>query len=133
MTAPGQEKDKVKVGVQTIMRYGVQMIADLSAGAANLAFARSQLVRQDGKVWLLLDVENNGERYLTPQVWAEVFDTKGTSLGRFDAGRLRLFPGCSGRFRIDLSQLSVGKYAALIVADNGDDHVFGMQLKLDIQ
>ena len=133
LDAPTNEKDKVKVGVQTVLRYGMQMITDFpDTGSCSVKFSRQQLVKEDNKLSLLLDIDNTGERYLTPAVWAELFDGQGISLGRFEGGRLRLYPGCSGRFRIDLSQLSKSKYDALLVADNGDDHVFGTQLKLDI-
>ena len=133
LDAPAAEKDKLKLSVQTVLRYGIQLIADIDGtGASSVRFVRQQLVKQNDKCLLVLDIENNGERYLTPLVWAEIFDSEGASLGRFEAGRIRVYPACSARFLIDLTQLSTGKYSALVVADNGDEAVFGAQLKLEI-
>jgi len=132
--SPTAEKDKLKVSVQTILRYGIQIITDIAdTGERSVKFAGQQLVKKDGKCLLILDIDNNGERYLTPLVWAELFDSEGASLGRFETGRQRVFPDCSARFQIDLTQLPPGKYQALVVADNGDESVFGAQLKLEIQ
>jgi len=134
LTAPAAEKDKLKFSVQTILRYGIQLIADIDGAdsTSSIKFPRQQLIKKDGKCLLVLDIENTGDRYLTPLVWAELFDSEGISLGRFEAGRQRVYPTCSSRFQIDLTQLSTGKYDALIVADNGDEAVYGAQLKLEI-
>jgi hypothetical protein len=43
-----------------------------------------------------------------------------------------LYPGCTGRFQLDVSELAAGKYESLIVADNGDDNVFGARYSLEI-
>lgn len=131
---PTSEKEKIKVGVRTVLRYGIQIITDCSDNAVcSIKFTGQQLQKLEGKTTLIVDVENNGEQYLTPTLWTELFDEQGTSLGRFDGGHLRIYPTCSGRFRVDLSRISAGTYSALVVADNGDDHVFGAQLKLEIK
>ncbi len=61
------------------------------------------------------------------------FDQAGRSLGRFAGERKRIYPACSVRYRIGIPGLSVGRYTALMVADNGDDHVYGAQLLLDVE
>jgi len=82
---------------------------------------------------LQLDLENTGQRYLRLLVWAELYDEQGTSVGRFQAGRRGVYPGCSTRFHADLSQVPPGKYNALVVADNGDEYVFGARYDLEIE
>ena len=52
-------------------------------------------------------------------------------MGRFEAGRMGIYPGCSARFRIDLSGLPAGRYKAIVVADCGDENVFGAQYDLE--
>jgi hypothetical protein len=132
--AAPKEAGKVKVGLRTVMRYAVQMVTNIGdTGQCTLKFADKQLVAQEGKRLLQLDVENTGERWLTPAVWAEVHDAQGQSLGKFEARRIRIYPGCSARFAMDLSSLPAGQYNALVVADNGDEHVFGAQYKLDVK
>lgn len=127
---PG-EAGKVTMGIQTVMRYGIQLITDIGqTGTRSLRFAGQRLTAQSDRRALALDIENDGERVLTPLVWAELYDAQGAPLGRVEGGKQRLYPGCSGRFRLDLTTWPAGAYSALIVADNGDDNVFGTQYKL---
>jgi len=134
---PEPEKGKLKVGIRTVIRYGIQFVTHIAdSGKSDIRFRDKRLLINDGKQILQLDIQNTGESWLRPLVWAQLYDEHGASMGRFDAGRLRLYPGCSARFRIDLSELSqlpAGNYTALIVADNGDEHVFGAQYKLHIE
>ncbi len=130
---PKAEEGKVTIGIRTVMRYAIQMVTHIGdTGARELKFADKQLIVEKEKRLLRLDLENTGERWLVPQVWAELYDEQGTSLGRFEGGRFRIYPGCSVRYQIDLSEVPPGKYRALIVADNGDEYVFGAQYDLEI-
>ncbi|MEI6502834.1 MAG: hypothetical protein WCP21_17630 [Armatimonadota bacterium] len=123
-----------RAGVRTVMRYGVQMITEIGdTGARDLQYRHAGLVNVGEARVLQVDLANTGERSLIPTVWAELFDEKGVRTGRFTGGRLRLYPGCSGRFEIDLGKTVPGKYKALVVADNGDDNVFGTQYQLEIR
>jgi hypothetical protein len=128
------EETKAEVSVRTVLRYGIQVVTDIGEmGTREMRFADRRLVVDGEKRTLELDIENTGERWLRPMVWAELYDEHGVSIGRFDGGRLRLYPGCSARFAIDLSQVPPGPYQALVVADNGDENVFGAQYKLEIR
>jgi hypothetical protein len=125
-----------RVAVRTVMRYGIQMVTQIgNTGEQTVKFGEKQLVAgaDDQRRSLKIDVENAGQRWLSPAVWAEIYDSDGLSIGRFQGPRLRIFPLCSVRYTIDLSQLPAGSYNALIVADNGDENVFGTQAKLEIK
>ena len=131
---PEPEKGKAKLGIWTILRYAFQFVTHIGqTGVRDVKLVDKQLVVKDGRLTLQLDAENTGERWLRPLVWAEVFDQEGMALGRFDGQRLRIYPGCSVRFRIDLSSLPPGKYNALVVADNGDEYVFGARYEFAIE
>lgn len=128
------EQGKVKVGLQTVIRYGVQIVTNIGGtGKREARFVDKQLVASDGKRFLQLDLENTGDRWLRPTIWAEVFDDKGARAGRFECGRTRIYPGCSTRNSIDLGSLKAGKYQALVVIDNGDESVWGAQYALEIK
>jgi len=126
--------DKPSVGIRTVMRYGIQMLTEVGkTGSCELKFPAKRLVAQDNDRALQVDVENVGERQVDPLVWAELYGADGISIGRFDGQRARIYPGCSARFEMNLSRVPAGPYTVLIVADNGDDHVFGTQAKLEIK
>lgn len=130
------EAGKVTVGLRTVMRYAIQVVNTIgNAAAGDVKFSDVQLAEKDGNRILRFALENVGDRWLTPTVWAELYDAQGGAAGRFEGGRVRLYPGCSGQFAItlsQLSQLSAGKYTALVVADNGDENVFGTRYNLEI-
>lgn len=124
--AAKQEKDKITLSIAQVMRYGLQMITQIGdTGARKLKFVKTKLLKADGKRILQIDMENTGQRWLRPSLWAELYNEKGMSAGKFKGGKLRIYPDTSVRFRIDLTQVPKGKYKALVVADCGGDTLFG--------
>lgn len=128
------EKDKVKVGIVQIMRYGIHMITDIGdGGERQLKFLDTKLSREGEKRVLQLDVENVGQWWLRPMLWVELYDNAGRYLGRFEGGTKRLYPGTSVRYQVDLSDAPQGEYKALLVADCGGDDVFGANYTLKLE
>ena len=130
-----QDKDgKIKVGVQTVVRYGIQIVTNIGdSGSRKISFLDKKMIKQDEKRILQLDVENTGDRWLSPFVWVELYDGYGNRIGRFESLKKRIYPECSVRHEVDLSQVPQGNYKALVVVDNGDEHVFGAQYDLGIE
>jgi hypothetical protein len=62
----------------------------------------------------------------------EMFDKTGASVGRFDAGRTRIYPECSVRAKVDLTGIPEGKYTAMVLLDSGESQVLGAQYDLEI-
>ncbi len=131
---PEDLRKQKTISIKTVMRYGIQLVTDIGdSGTRQLRFLEPQLVTDKGNTILQVDLENTGETWLRPQVWAEVYDEQGKSLGHFSGGQMRTYPNTSLRFRIDLSTLAGGNYRALIVADCGGDDLFGMEKKISIE
>ena len=128
------EVDKIKMGLTTVVRYGIQMVTHIgNTGTRSLKFSEVKLLKEDeSKKVLQVDMENTGERWLRPTLWTEIYDEKGSYIGKFMGGKGRTYPGTSIKSRIDLSQVPAGKYKGLIVADCGGDDLFGMQCNLEI-
>jgi len=127
------EPGKVKMGLRTVMRYGVQITTHIgNAGTRDLRFSNLRLVVDGTDRVVQVDVEDVGQAWLNPTFWVEVRNREGELVGRFEAAKTRLYPNCSTCCRFELGQLSSGAYNALIVADNEDDNVFGAQCTLDI-
>ncbi|MBI2298715.1 MAG: hypothetical protein HYU66_07155 [Armatimonadetes bacterium] len=132
---PRPDEGKAKLGLQSVVRYGIQIVTHIAdTGTRALRFVDRQLVAtQAGQRILQMDAESTGERWLVPLLWAELYDAQGALVGRFEGGKYRIYPGCSVRYRVDLTGVPPGHYKALVVADNGDDHVFGAQYELDLE
>lgn len=132
--SPKAAADNVAVGVLQVLRYGIQIVTQVgSGGSRGLRFSQFQLAAENGKRILVVDLENNGERWLRPNVWTELYDDKGTYVGRFAAGAQRLYPGTSARFRAELTGVQDSLYKALVVADCGGDDVFGANVTLRLK
>ncbi len=132
--ASSPEKDRAELGIRQVMRYGIQMLTHIAdTGTRKIKFLDKKLISQDGKTILQMDIENIGERWLTPTVWVELYDDQGAQAGRLESGMRRIYPSCSVRYKIDLTDVPKGKYKALVVADNGDEYVFGAKYDLGIE
>ncbi|MDZ7346961.1 MAG: hypothetical protein ONA69_09245 [candidate division KSB1 bacterium] len=118
------------VSIKSVIRYGVQIITDLTEkGDALLKFNNVKIVSAESRKQLSLDVENVGNRQVTPNVMLKIFKPDGQSLDLAAKNRKRLFPGTSWRFDIELKDLPAGEYQSLLTADCGDK-IFGMNLSL---
>lgn len=128
------EKDKTKVGITQIMRYAIQMITHIgNSGERRLKFLETKLLREKEKRFLQVDMENIGQRWLRPFLWAELYDENGRYIGRFEGRRKRIYPGTSVRYTVDLTNVPEGTYKALVVADSGGDYIFGANYTLKFE
>lgn len=130
--APG--KKKISVGIQAIIRYGIQIVTNIEeTGERKIKFLDKKLVEKEGRKFLQVDIENIGTRTLSPAVWLELYNSQGIYTGKFEGGKLRIYPTCSIRQEIELTDVPKGKYKGILVVDNGDEHVFGGQYDLEIK
>ncbi len=130
---PQGQVDKVAVGLQTKIRFAIQIVTEVGQGGArSLQIQDKQIVQGEGKSALHIDVLNDGARLLIPLMTVELFGQDGASVGRFDAGRARIYPACSVRAKFDLTDVPPGKYVAMVLLDSGDAQVMGAQYDLEI-
>ncbi len=123
---PGQ------MNINTLTRYAVQMITEVpDPNKGKLVFMEPILLKEGGKVFLGVDVENTGTHYINPEVSIELYNDKGESLKVIKANKKGLFPSTSNRFKFDLEGIPSGKtYKAVIVAAGANDDVFGLEYTL---
>ena len=128
------KKDKIALGITQIFRYGIQVVTHIGqTGTKNIKFLGSRLFKKDKFQYFELDVENTGERWLRTTMWLELYDLNGNFFGKFEGERLRLFPGTSVRYTIDLSSVPNGTYKGLAIIDCGNNTVFGANFNLVIK
>lgn len=125
---------EVKIGITQVMRYAIQVITHIGdTGERRLNFMETKLLKEESSRTLEVDIENVGERWLRPFLWAELYDGEGRYVGKFEAGRRRIYPDTSVRYKVDLSEVPVGSYKALVVADCGGDFIFGANYNLKFE
>lgn len=128
----GAPKKETTLGITQVMRYAVQIVTHIgNTGSRKLKVLHTELLQDKGRKTFDIDVENTGERGLQPYSSLELYSLKGELVGKYEGGRLRIFPETSVRFRFDVSYVAEGRYKALVVLDNKDSHVFGAQYTVD--
>lgn len=133
-SSASEDQEERGVSVRQVFRFAVQVVTHIEdSGERKLEILDAQLTDSEGATELRLDVENTGERWLRPDVWAEIFTDDGSKVTRIEAGRDRIYPGTSVRYRIDLSTLSAGTYRALVILDGGEESVFGARYNFTIR
>ncbi len=129
---PGTPQKEPSVGINQVVRYAVQIVTQIGdSGSLQLKFLKTELLQDNGRKTLHVDVENTGERWLRPVASLELYHQNGELAGKFEGERLRIFPETSVRFSFDVSRVAEGRYKALVMLDNKDSHVFGAQYTLD--
>ncbi|NQU85290.1 MAG: hypothetical protein HQ541_05975 [Mariniphaga sp.] len=134
LAPPDTSESERGIKINTVIRYAIQVITNIGdTGDRNLSFIDFKLSKQDSFTELSVALENIGERILRPEVSLEIFDSNGESNGVIKAERRKLYPGTSAMVFLDLSHLNLGSYSGILIADCGDDYVFGSNLTLDIK
>jgi len=125
---------EVSMGITQVFRYAVQVVTHIGeSGERNLEFLETKLLSDGDSKTLQVDLENIGQRWLRPVLWTEVYGMDGEYIGRFEGGKLRIYPGTSVRYKVDLTELSSADYNAVVVADCGGDDVFGAKYTLRVE
>ncbi len=135
------ETDK-GVSLTPIFRYAVQIMnhfrdgakADLKLESATVAAVQphphDKLLAKEGevmpkKVEFVLDVANDGDLGLNPEITCELLDKNGTTVFEGKHPKAWLLPDCSVRSRFDVTQLPSGKYSGIFTMDAGGENYFG--------
>ena len=120
--------------VTTNIRYGVQMITTFGAsGKTELQFASTQLVREKAKRFFTATLKNTGDRFVETLLTLQLVDKDGKIRDFKGEMKKRFFPSTSAILDVDISEVPPGTFSAVVVADCGDDNLFGLQLPLEIK
>jgi hypothetical protein len=122
------------MGISQTIRYGIQIATTVAGtGTLSVQFIETKLLkREEGGHVLQVDLGNDGERAMRPDVYAEVFASDGQSVGKFEGIRYRMYPGTSVRQMIPISGVATGTYTVLVVVDAGGDEAFAAQYTLQL-
>ncbi|NQV72681.1 hypothetical protein HQ496_06130 [bacterium] len=122
------------LGLVQVTRYGVQVATHIEGtGSAQLEIKDTAFTKsEDGVASLRLDIYNNGDKMVRPDMWVELYDQSGNAVGKRDGLNNRLYPGTSVQQNIKLGKLDAGTYRALVIMDAGSDEVFAAEFNLNI-
>jgi len=63
------EKDKVKMSLRVVIRHAIEIITDIgNTGISRIKFIDKKVIEENGNKILQIDIENTGERRLSPLI-----------------------------------------------------------------
>lgn len=130
---PINEDNQYGVQINSKIRYGVQIIANVGDRVnPEIQFESIEIAKKStGKHMLNVVVRNNGLYLVQPTLILELFDKNGESIKKVEALFKKVYPmNCKG-FEIELLDVPVGDYDAVLVADYGGD-IFGNNITISI-
>lgn len=122
-----------QLNIRTVTRYAVQLVNEVTKrGDGKLIFMPPTLIKGDDKsLFLAVDILNEGDRFISPEMSMELFDEEGNLAKKLTLERKGIYPKTSARFRFNLEGIPSKKtYTAMIVAAGQDDDVFGLEYTL---
>lgn len=124
-----------QLAIRSLTRFGIQMRVNImDTGTRQLQFLNVKLIRtEEGSRLLQIDLANTGERRLELELWVDLYDTDGNHRGKFTVEPFGMYPSTSLRKEIGLAELTEGEYKALVIADGGEDALFGANYTLKIE
>jgi hypothetical protein len=126
---PASAPKKGEIGIITKIRYAVQIVTDVRAGATRDAKFESPatFVDADSTRILQFDLKNTGTLAFIPTFTLELYSEDGTHVKTLTAQREMTYPANSIRHKFGLGRLPAGSYRAIVTVDTGEDAVFGAQ------
>lgn len=127
--------DDVSVGIFLSTRYGIQIVTNVgNTGEKKLKLIKTNIKTNNKKNFLVVDVENIGIMFLKAGVYAEFYNNDGEYIGKFSAeNKKRIYPNTSVRYKININDVSSGEYQLLVVADGGENALFGAKYTITIK
>lgn len=127
------ESNKKSLGLSINTRFGIQIITNFGTNIEpEIKFIDTKLIDDGDKKYLKLDIENTGAITVRSEIKVEVYDMEGNFIELFEGDNKRTYPGTSVNLKCELSKLKKGKYKAIIMADCGNNNIFGANVNLEM-
>ncbi len=128
---PVKEESVHGVSVNSKVRYAIQVVVNVGGfESPAVAFENIDFKKGD-KPSLSVILRNSGKYTAVVRVVLELYDEQGAKVKKLEGTGRRVYPSFCNSFVIDLEGIPPGKYAGVIIADNGTD-LFGSNLSLEL-
>ncbi len=130
---PINEDNQYGVQINSKIRYGVQIIANVGDRLnPEIQFESIAIAKNaSGNQALDVVVRNNGFYLVQPTLILELFDKNGESIKKIEALFKKVYPSNCKGFEMEILDVPMGDYEAVLVADYGGD-IFGTNLSITI-
>lgn len=121
------------VTVTSLIRYAVQIITNFEKDAVkNLEISGVNIDTSRDTRTLSVSVDNTGNYMLKPILVLELYDANGEQVFRNEIPYQKVYPGLCKLFEVPLDDVAEGTYTGILVADCGDENIFGLNLELEV-
>jgi hypothetical protein len=121
------------LNISSNVRYGIQIITTFpSSEEVQVNFESVELQEENGNKALAVKLFNESAKMVKPQVKMEVYNKAGELLFTETTKAKKLYPNQCRTFYLKTENLEIGVYQAVLVADCGNQDVFGLTVNLNV-
>lgn len=121
------------VKVKSLVRYAIQIIGSYEQNAVKeLDIADVKMKNGEEGEYLQISINNLGNYMLKPIVILELYDEDGEQVARLEMPYRKIYPGLCKTFEIPLKGVKEGVYNGVLVADCGDENLYGLNLDVTV-
>jgi hypothetical protein len=121
------------VKVKSLVRYAIQIIGSYEGNAVKeLDISAVSMKNGEEGEYLQISINNLGNYMLKPIVILELYDENGEQVSRLEMPYRKIYPGLCKTFEIPLKGVAKGVYNGVLVADCGDENLYGLNLDVTV-
>jgi hypothetical protein len=121
------------VTVTSLIRYAIQIVTHFEKdNIKNLEIKTVDIDTTKEETLLAVGIDNTGNYMLKPIMILELYNENGEQVYRNEIPYQKVYPGFCKLFEIPIVDVPRGTYNGILVADCGDENIYGINLELDI-
>lgn len=128
---PVKEENVQGISVSSKVRYAIQVVVNVGAFKSPVVTFENVEFRKGEQPSLAVVLKNSGKYTSVVKVTVELHNEEGARVRKIETSGRRIYPSFCSSFTLDLQGITPGKYAGVIIADNGTD-LFGSNLSLEL-
>lgn len=126
-------QNRYGLNISSNVRYGIQIITTFpSSEEVQVNFENVELQEENGNKALAVKLFNESAKMVKPQVKMEVYNKAGDLLFTEVTKAKKLYPNQCRTFYLKTEKLELGIYQVVLVADCGNQDVFGLTVNLNV-
>ncbi len=114
------------------VRFAHHIIMTVGQSMPLIKILKHEIQDIEDKKYLAITVINKGPLFIQPKATLKLYNGAGILIKTVEGSTERLYPENSQRYLLDISSIPQGLYKAFLLLDNGDQHLFGDHLAIEI-
>jgi len=121
------------VTVTSLIRYAIQIISNFdSEPVKDLEIVGVDIDTTKENNLVSVSVSNKGNYMLKPIMILELYNDLGEQVYRTEIPYQKVYPGFCKLFELSINEVPKGTYNGIIVADCGDENIYGINIEIDV-